>query len=101
MKPLYIQIKCELGQAYRVAERLIDTVEETSEIYSISGAYDLLAKFHLEDSQRFGEFVNSKVHAVAGVRDTFSLVAFKLFTADRIDDVVETDFRSRIGPSLA
>jgi DNA-binding Lrp family transcriptional regulator len=99
MKPLYVQIKCELGQAYRVAERLIDTVEETSEIYSISGAYDLLAKFWLDDGTPFGEFVNSKVHAVPGIRDTFSLVAFRLFSAPHdgsAENNDETDFRTRL-----
>ena len=37
MKPLYVQIKCELGRAYEVADALIDTLEETSEVYSTSG----------------------------------------------------------------
>ena len=32
MKPLYVQIKCELGRAYEVADALIDTLEETSEV---------------------------------------------------------------------
>jgi DNA-binding Lrp family transcriptional regulator len=95
MKPLFVQIKCELGQTYKVAEALIDTVEETAEIYSVTGAWDLLAKFHLGNDQSFGEFVNFKLHAVPGIRDTFSLVAYRMFCVpnpDR-DDMDETDFR--------
>ena len=95
MKPLFVQIKCELGQTYKVAELLIDTVEETAEIYSVTGAYDLLAKFHLANDQSFGEFVNFKLHTVPGIRDTFSLVAYRMFCVPNPDrDVMdETDFR--------
>ena len=32
------QVKCEMGQAYQVAELAVDTIEELSEIRSISGA---------------------------------------------------------------
>ena len=79
----------------KVAEQLIDTVEETAEIYSVTGAYDLLAKFHLANEQSFGEFVNFKLHTVPGIRDTFSLVAYRMFCVPNPDhDVMdETDFR--------
>ncbi|HEY1612298.1 MAG TPA: Lrp/AsnC ligand binding domain-containing protein [Rhizomicrobium sp.] len=95
MKPLFVQIKCELGQTYKVAELLIDTVEETAEIYSVSGAYDLLAKFHLTSEQSFGEFVTFKLQGVPGIRDTFSLVAFRLFCVPNPDREAmdESDFR--------
>jgi DNA-binding Lrp family transcriptional regulator len=98
MKPFFVQIKCKLGQTYRVAEHLIDTVEETAEIYSVTGAYDLLAKFHLANDQSFGEFVNFKLHTVDGIRDTFSLVAFRLFCVPDPDNegMDETDFRKLV-----
>ena len=32
------QVKCEMGQAYQVAELAVETIEELSEIRSISGA---------------------------------------------------------------
>ena len=95
MKPMFVQIKCELGQTFRVAELLIDTIEETAEVYSITGNWDLLAKFHLSNDQSFGEFVNFKLHTLPGIRDTFSLVAFRLFCVPNPDNEAmdETDFR--------
>ena len=81
MKPLYVQIKCELGHAYDVADALIDTLEETSEVYSTSGDYDLLAKFYLPEEKSIGEFVNFKLHRIAGIRDTHTILAFRLFGA--------------------
>ena len=81
MKPLYVQFKCELGRAYEVADALIDTLEETSEVYSTSGDYDLMAKFYLAEDQSIGEFVNFKLHRIAGIRDTHTILAFRLFGA--------------------
>ena len=81
MQPLYVQIKCELGRAYEVADLLIDTIEETSEVYSTSGDYDLLAMFYVGEGLSIGEFVTRKVQKVAGIRDTHTILAFRLFGA--------------------
>ena len=48
MRAIFVQIKCEMGQAYRVAREAADTIEQMSELYSTSGQYDLLGKFYLE-----------------------------------------------------
>ncbi len=97
MKPLFVQIKCELGEAYNVADRLIEGIGETAEIYSTSGAFDLLVKFHLTDDQSIGEFVNRKLHKIPGIRDTYTLMAYRLFVPDRPEKVDESDFRARRG----
>ena len=90
MTPLYVQIKCQLGQAYSVADQIMDTIEETSEIYSTSGDYDLLAKFYLGETQSIGEFVNYKLHRVSGIRDTHTILAFRLFGAPEPDSMDES-----------
>ena len=79
-RTIFVQIKCEPGQAYDVAARIIDGVEQTSEIYSTSGHYDLLAKFHLGDAQGPGLFVTSVVQTVTGVRDTYTIIGFNALT---------------------
>ncbi|MDP7641925.1 MAG: Lrp/AsnC ligand binding domain-containing protein, partial [Alphaproteobacteria bacterium] len=40
-------VKCDLGQAYEVADRALEAIEQVSEIYSTSGQYDLLIKSYL------------------------------------------------------
>jgi hypothetical protein len=45
MRAIFVQIKCEMGQAYRVAREAADTIPEMSELFSTSGQYDLLGKF--------------------------------------------------------
>ncbi|MEF2071250.1 Lrp/AsnC family transcriptional regulator [Consotaella aegiceratis] len=79
MKPIFVQFKCRPGQAYQVADTLVETVEEISEVYSTSGHYDLIAKFYLDDGQDIGRFVTERLQPMDGVADTFTLVAFKAF----------------------
>lgn len=79
MKTLIVQVKCKLGEAYAVAAHIVDDVHEC-EIYSISGAYDLLALFRLDDDIDPGVFVNKRLHQVPGIVDTNTMIAFNAFT---------------------
>ncbi|MBM3482166.1 MAG: Lrp/AsnC family transcriptional regulator [Alphaproteobacteria bacterium] len=80
MKTIFVMVKCEMGRAYDVASKAIETVEQVSEIYSISGQYDLLVKCYLDDEIDIGHFVTEKVQRLPGVRDTFTIIAFKAFS---------------------
>ena len=79
MKAIFVMVKCDLGEAYRVADRAIELIEQISEIYSTSGQYDLLIKSYLSDDQDIGHFVTEKIQTLAGVRDTFTIITFKAF----------------------
>ena len=79
MQTIFVQFKCRPGQAYAVADRLVDAVEEISEVHSTSGHYDLMAKFTLSDAQDIGHFVTERLQTAEGVSDTFTTVAFKAF----------------------
>ncbi|HEY4252216.1 MAG TPA: Lrp/AsnC ligand binding domain-containing protein [Roseomonas sp.] len=80
MRAIYVMIKCEMGQAYRVAREMADTIEELSEMHSTSGQYDLLGKFYLESGRDIGFFVVERIQTVAGVKDTYTLQTFNAFT---------------------
>ena len=79
MRAIFVQIKCDMGQAYRVARDAADTVPEMSELFSTSGQYDLLGKFYLEAEQDIGQFVTEKIQTLPGVKDTYTLIAFNAF----------------------
>jgi DNA-binding Lrp family transcriptional regulator len=83
MRAIFVMIKCEMGQAYRVAREMADSIAELSEMHSISGQYDLLGKYYLEPDQDIGLFVVEKVQSVAGVKDTYTLQTFNAFSAAR------------------
>ena len=80
MQTIFVMVKCELGKAYDVADAAINTVEQISEVYSISGQFDLLMKCYLTDDQDIGHFVTSQVQLLKGVKDTFTLITFKAFS---------------------
>ncbi len=79
MQTIFIQVKCDLGKAYEVADQAVLEVEEVSEVYSTSGQYDLLMKCYLPDAADIGHFVTERVQTLAGVKDTFTLITFKAF----------------------
>ncbi len=83
MRAIFVMIKCDMGQAYRVAREMADTIEELSEMHSTSGQYDLLGKFYLEPEQDIGLFVVERVQSVAGVKDTYTLQTFNAFGVGR------------------
>ncbi len=83
MRAIFVMIKCEMGQAYRVAREMADTVEELSEMHSISGQYDLLGKFYLGADQDIGLFVVDRIQTVPGVKDTYTLQTFNAFSGAR------------------
>ena len=80
MQTVFVQVKCELGNVYSVAEKAIETVEKISEIYSTSGQYDLLIKCYLSDGDDIGHFINDKIQKLSGVKDTYTLITFKAFS---------------------
>ena len=79
MQTIFVQFKCSPGMAYSVADKLVQDVEEISEVYSTSGQYDLIAKFYLPAGRDLGHFVTEQLQVINGVSDTFTTVAFKAF----------------------
>jgi DNA-binding Lrp family transcriptional regulator len=78
MIPFFVQIKCNLGKSYDVANALAES-EIASEIYSTAGDFDLLVKFYVEKETDIGHFVNEKVQTIAGIQDTRTIITFKAF----------------------
>jgi DNA-binding Lrp family transcriptional regulator len=79
MQTIFVFVKCELGQAYKVADKAVLDIEQVSEVHSISGQYDLLIKCYLDDATDIGHFVTEKIQKQPGIKDTFTLIAFKAF----------------------
>ncbi len=83
MKTIFIMMKCELGKSYMVAEEAVETIEQVSEVYSVSGQYDLLMKCYLSDEMDVGHFVVEKLQKMPHVKDTFTIMAYKAFSEDK------------------
>ena len=82
MKTIFVQVKCDLGQAYNVADAAVAGIEQVSEVYSTSGQSDLMMKCYLPDTADIGHFVTEQLQTLPGVKDTFTIIAFKAFSPD-------------------
>ena len=82
MKTIFVMVKCDLGKAYAVADEAVAGIEQVSEVYSTSGQYDLLMKCYLPDGTDIGHFVTERLQTLPGVKDTFTIIAFKAFSPD-------------------
>ncbi len=78
MQTFFVEIKCGLGRTYQVANALAEA-EIASEIYSIAGDFDILAKFYLDGDVDIGHFVGQKVQTIPGIVDTRTLITFRAF----------------------
>ncbi|CAA7614193.1 Lrp/AsnC ligand binding domain-containing protein [Magnetospirillum sp. UT-4] len=78
MQTIFVMVKCEPGRAYQVADEAVD-IEQVSEVHSISGQYDLMIKCFLESGQDIGQFVVETLQKLPGIKDTFTIIAFKAF----------------------
>lgn len=77
---IFVQFKCKLGRAYEVAARLVDDLDNTPQVYSTSGLYDLIARFHLDPEQDPGLFVTETLQKIDGVAETHTIIGFNAFT---------------------
>jgi len=80
VQTIFVMVKCDLGRAYAVADEAVLSVEQVSEVHSTSGQYDLLMKCFLDDGADIGRFVTERIQTLPGVKDTFTLIAFKAFS---------------------
>ncbi len=80
MRAVFVMVKVEPGRVDWVAQKIGD-LEAFSEGYSISGAYDLLMKFYIEDIDHLGRLVNQQIQTIPHVRETFSILTFNAFPA--------------------
>ena len=79
MQTIFVEIKCALGESYRVAEALVE-IEGVSEVYSISGSYDLLIKCYLATEEDIGHFINERIQKVEGITGTMTMITFNAFS---------------------
>jgi DNA-binding Lrp family transcriptional regulator len=82
MRAVFVLIKTEPGHTTAVANRIAE-VESFSEAYSISGQYDLLVKLYVDDIDTLGKLIETQVHTIPHLRETFTILTFEAFGGPR------------------
>ena len=75
---LFVQIRCRPGTAYDVADKIGDK-EIHSELYSISGDYDLLLKMYVSKDEDIGRYINNNLLDIEGIERTHTIQTYKAF----------------------
>lgn len=78
MNCLFVQIRCRPGTAYKVAEE-IAMREIHSELYSVSGDYDLLMKLYVPEGDDIGKYINDNLLNIDGIERTYTTQTYKAF----------------------
>lgn len=78
MKCVFVQLRCDPGKTYQVADRLYER-EIVSELYSTSGNFDLLAKIYVPEDEDIGKFINERILDIEGISRSLTTLTFKAF----------------------
>lgn len=78
MQCVFVQLRCEPGKTYAVAEAIYDR-EVVSELYSTSGEYDLIAKVYVPEAEDVGRYLADRLFDVPGIRRTLTTMTFRAF----------------------
>ncbi len=81
-----ILINTERTQINEIAETLAG-LPEISEVYSVSGNYDLIAIVRVEDNNDFAQLVTDQLSKIEGITQTHSMLAFNAFSRHDLDNM--------------
>lgn len=91
MVTAFVFITTERNQINEVAEKLAD-IEGVSEVYSISGRFDLIAMVRVQENEELAELVTNQMVKVEGIRDTETHIAFRAFSKHDLERMFSIGF---------
>ena len=74
-----VLINTERGSVNTVAEQIAG-MEGVSELYSVSGNYDLIAIIRVQDNDALANLVTTHLRSIEAITQTETMLAFKAFS---------------------
>ncbi|MGB0847309.1 MAG: Lrp/AsnC family transcriptional regulator [Thiolinea sp.] len=74
-----VLINTERGSVNEVAEQIAG-MEGVSEVYSVSGNYDLIAIIRVQDNDALANLVTTHLRGIDAITQTETMLAFKAFS---------------------
>lgn len=81
-----ILINTERAKVNEVAEQLAD-MDGVSEVYSVSGNYDLVAIVRTPDNQGLADLVTGQLRSLEAITQTETMLAFKAFSKHDLESM--------------
>jgi len=79
-----ILIQTQRTRTNEVAEQLVE-IAGVSEVYSVSGNYDLVAIIRVADNDALAQLVTDKLRPLEGIVKTQTMLAFKAYSRHDLD----------------
>jgi DNA-binding Lrp family transcriptional regulator len=79
-----ILIKAEREAMSTLGGKLAD-VEGVTEVWSVTGEWDFVVTVRVRQSEELAEVVTGRLARVRGIRDTYTMVAFEVFSQHDIE----------------
>jgi len=77
-------IRADVSRIPEVAEEIAD-LQAVSEVYSVTGAIDLIAMVRVADHEQIAEIVADRLNKVPGVVSTETHIAFRAYSAHDLE----------------
>jgi len=84
----FVLIDADPARVADLAEE-VAAVEGVAEAYSVAGQADIVAVVRVRRQEDLADVVTRRIHALAGVRDTRTLVAFQAYSRKDLEAMWE------------
>ncbi|XVQ16053.1 Lrp/AsnC family transcriptional regulator [Spirillospora sp. CA-255316] len=74
-----VLVKADVARIHEVAES-IAALDGVSEVYSITGEYDLIAMVRVHRHDELNDVIPGRLNKVPGIRDTETHIAFRTYS---------------------
>ena len=79
MVTFIVLINVKRGTVVTTAEQLVD-LDSVSEVYSVTGQYDLVALVRTHSNDEVAQLVTSQLSAIEGIEKTDTMLAFDTYS---------------------
>ncbi len=88
MVTAFVLIDAEPARVGQLAQE-VAAVEGVAEAYSVAGHADIVAVVRVRQMEELAEVVTGRLHSLAGVTDTRTLVAFRSYSRKDLETIWE------------
>jgi DNA-binding Lrp family transcriptional regulator len=79
-----VLIKADVANIPETAEAIVQ-IPQVSEVYSVTGEFDLVAMVRVRDHDELGDVIPGRLNRVAGVTHTETHIAFRTYSRHDLD----------------
>jgi DNA-binding Lrp family transcriptional regulator len=87
-----VLINTDRYKVNEVAEKLAE-VKGITEVYSVAGAYDLIAVIRVTTNEELSEVVTSRIVKIEGIAKTETLIAFRAYSRHDLEGMFSVGFQ--------